>query len=110
MPRVTRVEVLEGYALDLTFDDGARGTVDLSHLAGRGVFASRLDRRAFEAVRIGPSGELAWGEEVDLCPDSFYLKATGRKAEDLFPGLRREVKRADGPLSDPGPALRPIGP
>ena len=85
MRAVTRVEVLEGYRLDLTFDDGAKGTVDLSHLVGKGVFALWLDRSAFESVRIGPSGELAWGDEIDLCPDALYLKATGKKVEDVFP-------------------------
>ena len=94
MRKVTRVEVLEGYRLDLTFDDGARGEVDLSHLAGRGVFAVWLDRNAFEAVRIGSSGELIWGEGLDLCPDALYLRATGKTVEDLCPGLRRETARA----------------
>lgn len=94
MRRVTWVEVLEGYRLDLTFDDGTRGVVDVSHLAGKGVFALWLDRKAFEAVRIGPSGELAWGDEIDLCPDALYLKATGKRAGDLFPGLRHEEARA----------------
>jgi hypothetical protein len=94
MRRVTRVEVLEGYRLDLTFDDGARGAVDLSHLAGKGVFAAWLDREAFEAVRIGPSGELAWGDEVDLCPDALYLQVTGKNVEDAFPALRREAAHA----------------
>ncbi len=86
MRRVTRVEVLEGYRLDLTFDDGARGAVDLSHLAGRGVFTLWLDRGAFEAVRLGPSGELAWDDGIDLCPDALYLRATGKSVEEVFPG------------------------
>ncbi len=86
MRKVTRVKILGDYRLDLTFDDGARGTVDVSHLAGRGVFALWLDRSAFEAVRIGSSGELAWGDEIDLCPDALYLKTTGKKVEDVFPG------------------------
>ena len=94
MCKVTRVEVREGYRLDLTFDDGAKGAVDLSHLAGKGVFALWLDRSAFESVRIGPSGELAWGDQVDLCPDALYLEATGKKVEDVFPGARHETAHA----------------
>jgi len=98
MRKVTRVKALEGWKLDLTFDDGASGVVDVSHLAGKGVFALWLDRGAFEAVRIGPSGELAWGEEIDLCPDALYLQATRKKVEDVFPGARREAARsASGP-------------
>jgi hypothetical protein len=84
------VGVLDGFHLTVTFDDGVCGTVDLSDLAGKGVFALWLDRSAFEKVRIGPSGELAWGDKIDLCPDSLYLRATGKKPEDLFPSLRHE--------------------
>jgi hypothetical protein len=94
MRKVTRVEVLDGYGLDLTFDDRARGAVDLSHLAGRGVFAMWLDRSAFEAVRIGSSGELAWGDEIDLCPDALYLRMTGKKVGDVFPGAQHQAAHA----------------
>jgi hypothetical protein len=68
--------------------------VDLSHLAGKGVFGIWRDRRAFESVRIGSSGELVWSDQVDLCPDALYLKATGKRPEDLFPSLRGEPAHA----------------
>jgi hypothetical protein len=90
MRKIVKVKVLPGYRLDLEFDDGASGTVDLSDLVGRGVFGLWRDRSAFEQVRVGPSGELVWSDQVDLCPDALYLKATGRKPEDLFPSLRQE--------------------
>ena len=79
MVKIVEVEVLQGYRLELVFDDGVSGVVDLSELVGKGVFALWRDRRAFEQVRIGSFGELAWADEIDLCPDSLYLKATGKK-------------------------------
>ncbi len=94
MRRVSKVQVLQGYRLDLTFDDGVRGVVDLSDLVGKGVFACWQDPRVFEQVRIGSAGELLWGDHVDLCPDSLYLKATGKRPEDLFPALRHESTHA----------------
>jgi len=90
MRRVTAVQLRENHSLFLEFDDGVHGTVDLSDLAGKGVFALWLDRRAFEGVRIGSSGELAWGDTIDLCPDSLYLRVTGKKPQDLFPALQQE--------------------
>ena len=87
MRRVTSVRPTSAFRLELTFDDGASGTVDLSHLAGRGVFHLWLEPGGFEAVRIGDEGELAWGDVVDLCPDALYLKMTGRTPESLFPSL-----------------------
>jgi hypothetical protein len=94
MRKIVKVKALQGYRLELEFDDGVRGVVDLSDLAGKGVFSVWQDRRAFEEVRIGPSGELAWGDQVDLCPDALYLKVTGKKPEDLFPVLRQEPSHA----------------
>lgn len=93
MREVTDVKVLESYCLELRFSDGYSGVVDLSDLVGAGVFELWLDYNAFELVRIGASGELVWGDQIDLCPDAVYLRATGKRAEDVFPILRRETTR-----------------
>lgn len=94
MRKITQVEVLQAYRLALTFDDGTAGTVDLSSLVGKGVFACWNDPVAFAEVRIGSSGELVWGDHVDLCPDALYLKVTGKQPEEMFPVLRPEPARA----------------
>jgi hypothetical protein len=94
MRKIAKVKTLQGYRLELEFDDGVSGTVDLSDLVGKGVFALWRDRRAFEQVRVGSSGELAWGDQIDLCPDALYLKVTGKEPEDVFPALRKQPARA----------------
>jgi len=91
---ITHVEVLENYRLDLAFADGTRGIVDLSRLAGDGVFASWNDYNHFRKVRIGETGELIWPDNIDLCPDSLYLKVTGKKPEEAFPTLNQEPANA----------------
>ena len=91
MRRITKVTVLPGYHLELEFDDGVSGIVDLSEPVGKGVFALWSDPLVFEQVRIGSSGELVWDEQVDLCPDALYLKVTGKKPEDIFPALRDQL-------------------
>jgi Protein of unknown function (DUF2442) len=94
MRRITKVKVLPGYRLKLEFDDGVSGIVDLSEAVGKGVFGLWRDPLVFEQVRIGSSGELVWDEKVDLCPDSLYLKVTGKNPEDLFPALRNQLTHA----------------
>ncbi|MDZ4860467.1 MAG: DUF2442 domain-containing protein [Candidatus Hydrogenedentes bacterium] len=89
MPRIIKATVLDRYRLDLTFDDGVSGIVDLSHLAGQGVFARWLEPGAFEDVRIAPSGEVTWGTDIDLCPDTLYLDFSGKAVADLFPSSKR---------------------
>ena len=88
MKKISKVKVLSGYRLELEFDDGVSGTVDLSEDVGKGVFALWRDSLAFEQVRIGSSGELVWSDRIDLCPDALYLKVTGKTPEDIFPALR----------------------
>jgi hypothetical protein len=94
MHKITKVKTEQGFRLQLTFEDGVTGAVDLADLAGKGVFALWLEPSAFAAVRIGSSGELVWGDEIDLCPDAMYIRVTGKKSEDVFPGLRQEAAHA----------------
>ncbi len=94
MKRITKVKVLPRYRLELEFDDGVCGTVDLSEAVGKGVFELWRDPLAFNRVRIGSSGELVWDDRIDLCPDALYLKATGKEPEDIFPALRHQPTHA----------------
>mgnify|MGYP001580369512 CR=1 FL=1 len=88
MPTPIEVKPLEKYQLWVKYSDGIEGVVDLSDLVGKGVFALWIDYQEFQKVHIGSSGEIAWSEEIDICPDAIYLKITGKKPEDLFPKLR----------------------
>jgi hypothetical protein len=63
-------------------------------LREKGVFAAWNDPEVFRAVQVGPFGELAWGDEIDLCPDSLYLEATGKNPEDVFPALKSDTVHA----------------
>ena len=94
MHRIVQVKALKDYRIRLRFADGTEGTVDLSDLAGKGVFSLWNDYRAFESVKIGDSGELRWGDDIDLCPDSLYLRLTGKRPEDIFPQLGRGIVHA----------------
>ena len=88
MNKISKVKVLPRYRLELEFEDGVSGTVDVSENVGKGVFAAWRDRLFFEQVAIGSAGELVWSDKIDLCPDALYLKVTGQNLEDLFPALR----------------------
>ncbi len=82
------VKPLPGYRLHICFADGVAGEVDLSHLAGKGVFALWNDPKAFEKVSIGEGGEIRWSDDVDICPDSLYMEITGKSPDDVFPNLK----------------------
>ena len=88
MFKIVEVKALQGYRLWLRFGDGVQGEVDLSDLAGRGVFAAWNEREFFESVRIDEGRALAWGDSLDLCPDALYLRLTGKTPEEVFPKLK----------------------
>ncbi len=85
MLTVVEVGALPGYGIRARYEDGVEGEVDLSRLAGKGVFSAWADRAFFETVRVSPHGSIAWSDDVELCADSIYLELTGKKLEDLFP-------------------------
>lgn len=88
MLRPVEVRSLKPFQIWLRFADGVEGEVDLSHLAGRGVFKAWREPGVFDTVRLGSSGEIEWPDVEDLCPDSLYLRVTGFEPEEVFPNLK----------------------
>jgi hypothetical protein len=91
MKKAVEARPLPGYRIWLRYDDGVEGEVDLSYLAGRGVFKAWNDRIVFDGVHVDKSGAIAWNEDIDLCPDALYLRLTGKTVEELFPKLKTPV-------------------
>ena len=87
MFRPVEVRALEPYRIWLRYDDGIEGELDLSYLAGDGVFSAWEDHSFFSAVRLGPCDSIIWGDDLDLCGDALYLKLTGKTSEELFPEM-----------------------
>ena len=92
--RPISVRALPRHRIYLEFSDGTKGEVDLSDLVGKGVFEAWNENEFFEKVHIGSHREVKWSDEIELCPDSLYLKLTGKSADELFPALRREQPHA----------------
>ncbi len=92
--RPISVRALPIYRIYLEFSDGTEGEVDLSDLVGKGVFEAWNEYSFFEKVHIGEHREVKWSDDIELCPDSLYLKLTSKSPEELFPALRREQPHA----------------
>jgi hypothetical protein len=78
MVRPIKLEPLSGYRLRVRYADGVEGIIDLSDQVGRGVFAPLRDEAFFRKVQIGDHGQIAWSDDLDICPDSAYLEITGK--------------------------------
>ena len=78
----------DGFRLCLKYVDGTEGVVDLSDLAGRGVFQTWSAKSVFEAVTVNLSGGIIWLGEINLCSDARFFRLTARPAEEIFPILQ----------------------
>ena len=78
MIRPTQVETLSGYRLRVTYSDGTQGVIDLSAEVGRGVFAPLSDEAFFRTVHVGRYGQIAWSEDIEICPDAAYQEIIRR--------------------------------
>ncbi len=83
MHKLKSIKFLKGYKIDLHFDDGTQGVVDLSHLKGKGVFKAWNSDIKFEDAYID-NGVLAWSNDLDICPDSLYYKVKDINPEAYF--------------------------
>ncbi|GAB3505690.1 hypothetical protein GCM10027341_37710 [Spirosoma knui] len=72
-PYLTHVEAPEKYKLRLRFDDGTQGVIDLSALAGKGVFSAWDDDNLFLHPFISVTGAIAWNEWLDIDSNNAYL-------------------------------------
>ena len=89
--RPVSIEARGSYRLWVAFDDGTEGELDLSHRAGRGVFAVWDEPGVFESAEITPRRTIRWTDDAELCADAVYLQVTGLEPEQLMPGLHTSV-------------------
>ncbi len=81
--RLISAKALPGFRLEVRFDDGSSGVVDLSHLVGQGVFARWSEHPAeFERVEIdAKTGAPMWPGGLDVAPDGLHRRILRGEAE-----------------------------
>lgn len=84
MNRPNKVEALSGFRIRVAYPDGVEGVIDLSADVGRGVFAPLADEAFFKTVHIGRFGQIAWSEDIEICPDAAYQEIKGALATEAI--------------------------
>ena len=95
MIRPIEVHPRVGYRIWLRYSDGVAGEIDLSHLAGKGVFKVWDEPGYFAKVHISSYRAIVWDGDLDLCADALYMELTGKSVEEVMPGVKQIMQSRD---------------
>lgn len=92
-PRIEKLKAVEPYKLFVRFADGTEGVLNLSHLAGEGVFkAWDKDNLFFDVFVSTETGTITWPGGIDIDLYNAYCKIKGITPEQYF-----QVKETHAP-------------
>ncbi len=77
---IQSVRHIRDYTLEIVFQSGEKGTVDLAEYVNKGgVFARFAEMDYFKQVTVDDIfGVLTWPGGVDIAPETIYDMATGK--------------------------------
>ena len=78
-PSVTAVVPRDDYMLDITFNNGENGILDMKPYLDFGVFTRIKDYRSFERVTVA-FDTIEWESGADLDPEFVYDKCKKKSA------------------------------
>jgi len=83
---VVKVKSLDNFKLELQFEDGASGVVDVARIIEfSGIFSLLKDKTYFDQVRVNPDiGTICWPNEADIDPDVLYSLVTGEPIPEFI--------------------------
>lgn len=89
---ITGFKKLDGYRLELEFENGQKGVVDLSSYARRGgVFTRFADMEYFNSISLNTElGVLCWPGGVDIAPETIYEAAMVAEKEEPYGPIKEE--------------------
>jgi len=80
---IIKVHPLDNYCLEITFEDGVSGIVDIKEaITFNGVFEPFEDEVFFRQVKVNPdTGTIEWPNDVSLDPVVLYARITKQPVE-----------------------------
>ena len=72
MPKIVSVCPLDGFRLEVVFDDGTQGIVSLHDRLFGPMFEPLRDWALFCQVFVDDYGAIAWPNGADLAPDAIH--------------------------------------
>lgn len=76
--RIVKLNVLPNHRLQIEFEDGAAGTVDLADELYGPMFEPLKDEAFFRQAFLDEFGTVCWPNGADYAPDTMYDIVTGK--------------------------------
>ena len=76
---VISAKYVDGYKIEIAFEDGKSGIVDFQkYIKKGGIFSKLQDLRCFRGFQINKElGIIVWDHQIDVAPETLYSEATG---------------------------------
>ena len=81
MKRIKRLRTEPGYRIEVDFEDGLSGTINLSSELYGPIFEPLRDPEFFAQARIDEFGVVCWPNGADLAPEFVYEEVRRQSAE-----------------------------
>jgi hypothetical protein len=94
---LVEIKYIEGYKLELTFENGKKGTVDFQNYVNKGgVFNRFTDIEYFKSAYVDKEiGVLCWPDGLDIAPETIYSKATGEPLPEWMTAEADEFQKVN---------------
>lgn len=78
---VIKVRYVKDYVLEIVFEDGKKGRVDLRDYANEGgIFGKLADLKYFKKVYVNKNiGTICWPNGADIAPETLYSLVSGKQ-------------------------------
>jgi len=93
MHDLVEAKYIDGYTLELLFENGRKSMYDFSpYLKKGGVFGKLSDSAYFKRFHVNRElGVLCWPDGLDIAPETLYHEATGEPLPAWMTAEKREL-------------------
>ena len=81
--RITNVNTMPGYKVQVAFDDGVSGVINLKEFVAKGIFSDLRDEQLFNKVYTN-GYSIAWSDELEIDALTVYAEILGKKPEEIL--------------------------
>jgi hypothetical protein len=80
--RILKVTTLPPYKINVSFDDGVAGVINLESLTKKGIFKILKDPELFKKVYT-TGYSIGWSEELEIDAMAIYAEITGKNPQEI---------------------------